>query len=84
MTSTGSQTRRRRDDAAAYIREKHKLPCTAGYLAKLASIGGGPRFYKVDGRSVVYDELDLDSWADQRVFGPLTKASDLPEHADAA
>jgi hypothetical protein len=64
-----------RDDAAAHIREKHNQKCTAGYLTKLASIGGGPPFYRVGGR-VEYDPVDLDTWAQSRISGPLRKSSD--------
>jgi hypothetical protein len=72
----------RRDDAAAYVRQKHKISCTAGYLAKLASVGGGPVFHRLHNRWTVYEEKDLDSWALSRISGPMRKASDLPpEHA---
>ena len=68
----------RRDDAAAYVRQKHKTGCTAGYLAKLASVGGGPVFHRLHNRWAVYTEEDLDSWALSRISGPMRKASDLP------
>jgi hypothetical protein len=67
----------RRDDAAAYVRQKHKIGCTAGYLAKLASVGGGPVFHRLHNRWAVYTEEDLDSWALSRISGPMRKASDL-------
>jgi hypothetical protein len=68
----------RRDDAAAYVRQKHKISCTAGYLAKLASVGGGPVFHRLHNRWAVYTEEDLDSWALSRISRPMRKASDLP------
>lgn len=73
-----------RDEAAAYIRQRHKLRCTSGYLAKLACIGGGPIFRRLDGRWAVYDEADLDAWALTRLSPPIAKASDLPISARAA
>lgn len=68
----------RRDDAAAYIRQKHHLPCTSGYLAKLASAGGGrgPAFHRLDNRWAFYAEEDLDAWALTRLSGPMRKSSE--------
>jgi hypothetical protein len=74
----------RRDDAAAYVRQKHKINCTAGYLAKLASAGGGPVFHRLDNRWVHYTEDDLDAWALSRISGPLRKASDKLNATQAA
>jgi hypothetical protein len=74
----------RRDDAAAYIRQQHNLPCTSGYLAKLASAGGGPAFHRLDNRWALYAEDDLDAWALTRLSGPMRKASDKPNTAQAA
>ena len=74
----------RRDDAAAYIRQKHKINCTAGYLAKLASAGGGPIFHRLHSRWALYTEEDLDNWALSRISGPLRKASDIPSRTRAA
>jgi hypothetical protein len=79
----GSKPKLRRDAAAAYVRQHHDINCTAGYLAKLASTGGGPPFYRVGGR-VEYDPTDLDRWALSRISGPLRKASDKPDAAQAA
>jgi len=69
----------RRDDAAAYVRQKFGIGCTAGYLAKLASAGGGPLFHRLDNRWALYAEEDLDAWAQTRVSGPLRKASEATE-----
>ena len=71
-------TLRNRDEAAAYIRERHRLRCSSAYLAKLACLGGGPTFRRLDGRWAVYDEADLDAWASARLSAPISKASDLP------
>lgn len=74
----------RRDEAAAYIRDKHRISCTAGYLAKLASTGGGPTFHRLHNRWALYTEPDLDAWALSRISGPLRKASDEPKAVRAA
>ena len=74
----------RRDDAATYVRQRHGISCTAGYLAKLASVGGGPVFHRLDNRWALYAEGDLDAWALTRVSGPMQKASDVPSRTRAA
>jgi hypothetical protein len=35
-------------------------------LAKLRVSGGGPTYYKVGGKIVVYDRADLDEWLSAR------------------
>jgi hypothetical protein len=64
-----------RGPAAAYVRETYGLECSQAYLEKLASLDGGPLFYRV-GRRVEYDPADLDCWALSRISGPVRKASD--------
>lgn len=49
-----------RPEAAAHVRERG-VPCSAGTLAKLASIGGGPA-YRTFGRRALYTARDLDTW----------------------
>jgi hypothetical protein len=73
-TERNTKPRLRRDSAAEYVRQKHGISCTAGYLAKLACMGGGPVFHKLDNRWVLYAEADLDAWAEGRISGPLQKA----------
>jgi hypothetical protein len=75
--------RLRRDEAAQYIRERYGIPCSAGNLAKLASVGGGPPFRYLNDHWPVYDEPDLDAWAQARISAPVRRASDArqPEHA---
>jgi hypothetical protein len=72
-----------RGPAAQYVRETYGLECSEASLEKLASIGGGPLFYRV-GRRVEYDPADLDAWALSRISGPLRKASDQPRAIKAA
>ena len=56
----------RRAIAAEYVTEKYGFPCSSQWLAKLAVIGGGPRFRKA-GRTPVYEIVDLDAWALKRI-----------------
>jgi hypothetical protein len=41
-----------------YIRESHNIQCSAGYLAKLASVGGGPAFRYLNDHWPVYDKAE--------------------------
>jgi hypothetical protein len=69
-------TRIRRNDAAAYLKARHGLICAPATLAKLAVIGGGPRFYKPGARTVLYDTAELDRWATEKLGRPLASTSD--------
>lgn len=51
--------------ASEYLTEKG-LTIAESTLGKYRVIGGGPRFRKW-GRAPVYDEADLDSWAEERL-----------------
>ncbi len=55
-----------REEAAEYVRTTWGLPCAKNTLAKLACVGGGPRFYKA-GRTPLYAPIDLDNWAQARL-----------------
>jgi hypothetical protein len=74
--------RMRRRDASAYLFEAHGVSLTVGSLAKLAVIGGGPRF-RLDGRFPVYDRDELDSFATARL-GPLRSSTSDADGALAA
>jgi hypothetical protein len=67
-----------RAEAARYVRERHGIPCEPTYLAKLACIGGGPVYQRLDGRWAIYPEQSLDEWAQSRISKPLRKAADVP------
>jgi hypothetical protein len=74
-----------RRDAADYLLTKHGLEVSAEDLARLAIVGGGPRFRLLAGRTgrAVYTEPDLDSWA-RTYLGPLVaRVSDHPAHQSA-
>jgi hypothetical protein len=64
----------RRKDAAQFLRERFGIGSPAT-LAKLATIGGGPRYRKM-GRVPLYDPADLDAWARARIGGLRASTSD--------
>lgn len=66
----------RRDDAAKYVRDRHGVPLARNTLAKLACIGGGPKFCKA-GRIPLYREDWLDEWVMARVSPPVHSTSEL-------
>ncbi len=66
----------RRAEAAAYLLETHGIRRAVGTLAKLAVIGGGPRF-RVAGRTPLYSANDLDAWADSILSPPVSSTSEL-------
>lgn len=55
-----------RPAASEYLRHAHGVEIKPTTLAKLASTGGGPKFYKF-GRSVLYDRDFLDDWVRSRL-----------------
>lgn len=65
----------RRDKAAAYLQQRYGA-YTVETLAKLACVGGGPRFRRM-GRFPVYTQRDLDDWAIARMSPPVTSTSEL-------
>jgi hypothetical protein len=69
-------TRLRRNQAAEYLRSRHGLPCAPATLAKLAVLGGGPRFHKPGARTVLYDAAELDRWASEKLGRPRASTSD--------
>jgi hypothetical protein len=69
----------RRFAAGDYLQKTYGF-CSAKSLAKLATIGGGPRFHKA-GIAVLYTKADLDDWARAKIGGPQASTSDAPEAA---
>jgi hypothetical protein len=65
--------RLRRSEASIYLKEKWSISRTAGTLAKLAVIGGSPRF-QYDGRIPLYPVNELDAWA-QKILSPLKSST---------
>ncbi len=65
----------RRAEASVYLKEKHGIDRAPATLAKLASIGGGPRFQKAN-RIPIYPPEFLDEWAVSILSPPLNSTSD--------
>jgi hypothetical protein len=63
--------------ASAYLRDRHNLKQSEQTLAKLRSIGGGPRF-SYFGRYPEYREDWLDEYAASRISGPVGSTSEKP------
>ena len=63
--STASSPLRRRQ-ASEYLDRHHGIRLAPATLAKLAVVGGGPRF-RSDGRFPVYDRAELDAFAIARL-----------------
>lgn len=70
-----------RSAAAKLIRDRYGLRLSSQTLAKYATIGGGPPYYKA-GRQCLYREGDLMAWAEARIAGRRASTSaPIIEHA---
>jgi len=65
--------RLRRENASEYLDIVYGITIAPATLAKLACIGGGPRFHKVV-RTPLYPREELDVWAAERL-GKLVRRS---------
>lgn len=71
------QSRRlRRWEASQYLKEQWGIERAPTTLAKLAVIGGGPRFERA-GRIPLYAPEFLDEWAQSLLSAPLSSTSEL-------
>ncbi len=68
--------RLRREEASEYLELVHGIPIARSTLAKYASIGGGPRFQKVN-RTPLYPKKELDRWANEKLGGLVRSTSEL-------
>ena len=68
----------RRAEAVTYLYEQHGIRRAVGTLAKLAVVGGGPRF-RVAGRTPLYAPADLDAFAASITSPPVSSTSELSE-----
>lgn len=64
----------RRDEASNYLVTVWKFKCSTGTLAKMATIGGGPKYHK-QGRTPLYPIQELDLWA-QNKLGVLRETTE--------
>src|SRR5258707_14769995 len=65
----------RRKAASAYLHETYGLDRAPSTLAKLAVIGGGPPFRRMN-RVPLYAEDDLDRWVASKLTPPMRSTSD--------
>ena len=68
--------RLRRKQASEYLREQWGIERTPGTLAKLAVIGGGPRFQHA-GRIPLYPIVELNDWARSTLSPLKSSTSDI-------
>ncbi|HZQ01365.1 MAG TPA: hypothetical protein VFB13_17605 [Reyranella sp.] len=68
-TANDWPARMRRRAASDYLHQKHGVTLSVNTLAKMAVVGGGPR-YRLDGRFPIYERDELDRFAADRL-GPL-------------
>ena len=66
----------RRSAASDYLLQKWGVSCKPATLAKLATVGGGPRFSHF-GRWPMYDLQDLDHWVESRTSHSKVSTSDI-------
>jgi len=64
-----------RAEASTYLKAQFGISRTAATLAKLACVGGGPKYRRVGKRAVVYDLAELDAWAEKQISGLVTNSS---------
>ena len=69
------QTFLRRKEASAYLKRRFGLERAPSTLAKLAVIGGGPPFRRMN-RIPLYDPADLDRWVASRLGPRMRSTSD--------
>lgn len=81
MLPDSEQPRRyRRAEAATYLKSTWGIDRKPSTLAKIACLGGGPRFEHA-GRVPLYPQSELDVWA-RSMLSPLkTSTSDRPTPA---
>jgi hypothetical protein len=66
----------RRRAAAEYIRNKYAQSVSPNLLSKLAVNGGGPPFRKIGG-DAIYEESDLDAYAQSRIGRKISSTAEL-------
>lgn len=61
--------------ASKYLQDAFGITFAPSTLNRLRCVGGGPGFRRV-GRSVLYPEAELDSWAAAKLGAVMTSTSD--------
>ena len=72
----------RREEAAEYLRQNAGFGTTR-WLAKLACVGGGPKFRKIS-KYPVYTTADLDAWIAEKVSRTYSSTADYASDNGAA
>ena len=72
----------RRNEASNYLFDCWGISRKPATLAKLACVGGGPRFMRAK-RAVLYAPADLDAWAESILSPPVNSTSELRERLAA-
>lgn len=72
-----------RREASLYLRERHGIQASAPTLANFACHGGGPAYRRQGGRLVIYEQVDLDSWAETRLSRKVRATAELRSGIDA-
>jgi len=77
--------RLRRWEASAYLKDEFGIVVAPATLAKLASVGGGPKFQKQN-TTVLYPLDELDAWAAKRLGPVVSSTSETygTEHTEPA
>src|ERR1700674_151518 len=70
---TPHMRRLRRKEASSYLLEQHGLSYAPTTLAKLAVVGGGPKFQHA-GRIPLYPPEELDAWV-AKILSPLKSST---------
>lgn len=70
MSAEILRPRLRRTEASAYLLEAHGVPIAIATLAKMATVGGGPKITYF-GRIPLYGRADFDDWAKTRLAMPV-------------
>jgi hypothetical protein len=72
----------RRKDAGVYLKTRYGFSSELAH-AKLATVGGSPPFHRAgtNGRIIVYEISELDSWALTQIGQPLRSTADGPRPA---
>lgn len=70
---TNETQRLRRAEASKYLKEQWGISRTPATMAKLSTVGGGPRFIHI-GKIPYYPVSELDAWV-QAMLSPLKSST---------
>jgi hypothetical protein len=63
-----------RAEASTYLKDKHNIDHSYGYLGKLAHMGGGPEYYRLKNKITRYTPKALDAYA-KAIFGKPARSA---------